>query len=182
MAAFLVQVFKTHPLENRPWSNVYRINAADLTAAVDGAVIIIPAEQAFHNAATQFTYARISSAVEGDDVYTTFPINEGGDRTDPADNLPLWNTVRVLINVFGGGRPSQKFYRLPLGEGDVNNYVIQSGVITLIQSTLTTLIDDMDNNGTPLQDPDGQNWGAVTVQERVQMRQLHRKRRRSTPA
>lgn len=181
MPLYVVQIFKQHPLEIRPWSNRYIIQATLLPEAASVATEIVTAEQAFHNQSTQFTYARVSTILPNDGFYVTVPINDNGNRVDPADNLPLWNTLRVDVSVVGGGRPSRKFYRLPLGESDVNNYVVQPTIISLVDTTLTALVASLQGGGTPLVDPDGQEWDAITVSNRVQMRQLHRKRRR-TPA
>jgi hypothetical protein len=40
---------------------------------------------------------------------------------------------------------------------------------------------DMSGNGTPLLADDSAAWLLATVQQEIQMRQLHRKRRRSLP-
>lgn len=181
MALYIIQVFKQHPLEPRAWSNRYLVESATLAAAEIAADEIVQAERAFHTEAVTFNYARVSTAAEGDDVYTTIPLGTLGIRTNPSDNLPLWNTVRVDIAVNGGGRPSRKFYRPPLGESDVNNYVVQAGIRSSIDAELNGLVASLTTAGTPLVDPDGQAWTTIAVQSRVQMRQLHRKRRRATP-
>ena len=178
MALFIIQSFKTHPLENRPWSNRYIVSAEDLQAARNAAISITAAEVLLHNQATVLTYARVSTLIPGDGSYVTVPTNAGGQRPNPTDNLPLWNTLRVDITVAGGGRPSRKYYRPPLGESDVNNYQIEPTIASLFTTTLNDLIGDLETNGTPLVDPDGQEWLNATTITRVQMRQLHRRRRR----
>lgn len=182
MPQFIIQVFKTHPLEVRPWSNRYIVEATSLAEASAQADTIAQAERVFHNQSTLFTYARTSSVTEGDSLYTTTPLNLGGLRADPTDNLPLWNVVRVDVTVLLGGRPSRKYYRLPLGENDVNNYIIIAGTQNLIGDAVNSLITTMIAASTPIVDPDGQDWFSATVVPRVAMRQLHRKRRRRPAA
>jgi len=40
------------------------------------------------------------------------------------------------------------------------------------------MIDDMTTNSTPLCDESGLAWGSASVQPAVQMRQMHRKRKK----
>lgn len=184
MPHYLVQIFKTHNFEPRPWSNVYQIDAASLVVATNAADMIATAERGFHKVSVTFLYARISTTTEGDDEYTTLPINLPGVIADPADALPLWNTLRADINVVGGGRPSRKFYRLPLGEAETNGMAILVGQRNQVITALTQLNSDLAALSVFLEDPQAQRWSVDTVLERIQMRQLHRRRRRiiSTPS
>ncbi len=182
MPIFGIQVFKTHPLNgSREWSNVYHVRTTSSLEAIGIADQIVAAEREFHNASTTFSRARAFSITEGDDDFRTTTYNEAGLRTDPPQNMPLWDTVRVDITVEGGGRPSRKFYRLPLGEADVVNLVVDGTLRSLIDTTLEGLRTTLDTATTPLVDLDDQPWTDVNAYGFVQMRQLHRKRRRSTP-
>lgn len=178
MPHYLVQSFKTHNFEPRPWSNVYQIDAASLVVATNAAQTIVTAERQFHKVSVTFTYARISDITTPGDIYATLPINLPGVIADPADALPLWNTVRADISVVGGGRPSRKFYRLPLGEAEATGMAVLVGVRNQIITTLTQLVSDLAAASVFLEDPQAQRWSVVSVQERIQMRQLHRRRRR----
>lgn len=179
--AFLVQIFKQHPLEPREWSNDYVVDAASLEAGVAAAAVIYNAEESFHNVATTFTRALVSSTVQFDNVFQSIVLNSPGERANPADNLPLWNTVRLDITATGGGRPGRKFYRLPLGESDVANYIIDSGLAGDIKAAMDGVVADLAALGSPWL-VNGERPAAETfVYSKVQMRQLHRKRRR-TPA
>jgi hypothetical protein len=180
MPIFAVQVFKTHPLNgSREWSNVYHVRCGTSLIAIGIAGEIVTAEKAFHNVSTTFTRARASSITPGDDDFQTQVYNEPGERTDPSQNYPLWDTVRVDITVVGGGRPSRKFYRLPLGETDVVNLVVDGTLRSTIDTALEALRVSLDTATTPLVDLDDQEWQDVAAAPNVQMRQLHRKRKRS---
>lgn len=182
MAIFGIQLFKTHPLNgSREWSNVYHVRCATSLIAIGIADEIIAAERTFHNVSTVFARARAFSITPGDDDFQTSVINENGLRTDPSQNYPLWDTLRVDITVVGGGRPSRKFYRLPLGEADVVNLEVDGTLRSSVDTALEGLRVSLDTATTPLVDLDDQPWQDVAAFHAVQMRQLHRKRRRRTP-
>jgi len=176
---FLVQIFKTHPLEPREWSNDYVVDAGTLEAGVAALAIIYVAESSFHNVATQFTHAIVSSTTPFDNVFQSVPLNTPGERTDPADNLPLWNTLRLDVSAAGGGRPGRKFYRLPLGESDVSNYIIGSGLLGDVKTAMDGVISDLSGLGSPWLIGEGREALETFPFNKVQMRQLHRKRRRT---
>lgn len=181
MPLFRVQVFKTHPLNgDREWSNDYFVRASTLTLASGAATTIRIAEQAFHNVATIFTKSRTSSVTPHDDAFVTEIVNEPGTRTNPSNNLPLFDVVRVDMSVVGGGRPSRKYYRLPLGTSDVANLVVDSTLRSTIDAALSALIADLNTAATPWVDPDDQEINDAAAAEKVGMRQLHRKRRKKT--
>jgi len=174
---YLLQVFKTHPLNTRPWSNDYKVDTSVLDTAIAALALVYSAETGFHNASTTFTHAVVSDLAVGSDVFSSVPLNSPGERSDPGDNYPLWNTLRVDITAAGGGRPGRKFYRLPLGEGDVTNYVVASGLRGTIKTALDGLIADLTSLGAPWVIGTGRDAVESFPQVNVQMRQLHRKRR-----
>lgn len=172
-------IYKKHPLEPRPWSNVYLVGTDDLATATAAMALIYAAETTFHNESTTFDHGVASVFPDSGGVFTSVPLNSPGDRTDPADNLPLWNTLRVDLTMDGGGRPGRKYYRLPLGESDVNNYVVNTGLTGSIKTTLDGLIADLTSLGAPWIDEDEQTVATSAPAARVQMRQLHRKRKKT---
>lgn len=176
---YKIQIFKKHPLEPRQWSNVYLVDTESLETATAAMALIYAAETAFHNEATTFDHSVASVWPDSGGVFISVPLNSPGDRADPADNLPLWNTLRVDLTMDGGGRPGRKYYRLPLGESDVANYVVNSGLLGDVKTTLDALIADLTSLGAPWVDNDVQTVAESLPNPRVQMRQLHRKRRRT---
>jgi hypothetical protein len=181
MALFRIQVFKRLAGTEREWTNVYLVDCEALVNAVTAGFDIKNAEEVFHHANVEFTRFRASSVAEGDEVFSTVPLDEVGLRPDDDEDLPLFNTVRVNFVAAGGGRPSVKFYRCPIEEEEQSNGIVDEGFRDDIVAALTTMITDLGDHDATLVDPDSQPLTSATAQARVQMRQLHRKRRRTAP-
>lgn len=180
MALYRIEIFKS--IGEEKWENVYLVDAGSLEAAVAAGAIIYPVEEDFHSTSVLFDYMRVSTVAEGDDIYTTVPLNTNGARGTAGDLLPLFNTLRADIQVAGGGRPSRKYYRGVIGESDQSAGIVASGIRTQVVTDLQSAIDDLSALGTPLVDPDSQEWVTPTAALRVQMRQLRRGARRTPPS
>jgi hypothetical protein len=176
-----VQVFKH--LGTTKWSNTYLLAAPDMDTAVAATTdAIIPGEKAFHRDIVTFDSARVSTYAEGDDEFVTIPINDTGDvATSGAQYLPLFNCTRVDISTSTGGRPSRKYYRIPVMEGDQQDGVFVSGYQSAINGFVQDILDGISTAGCTWVDPDSQALDTPSCVGAVQMRQLHRRRRR-TPA
>lgn len=176
MALFIIQIFKQ--LGNEKWSNRYIINSPALANAVTATATITLRERNFHATNVQFTHARVSTLASGDEVFQTVPLNAVGAMTIDGGQLPLWNCVRVDINV-GGGRPSRKFYRCPIDEGRTENGVVSGTFVSAITADINALIDEVQTlDSSALTDPDTQDWLDATVHGLLVNRKLHRRRRR----
>lgn len=181
MPLFKVEIFKQYQNEN--WANVYHLRAADIDEAASGVPILVAAERAIHLNTTEFVSARVADIAEGTDVFYSIPLGGFGSVGPGEAALPLWNTIRVDFAVTGGGRPSRKFYRGRLDETASSYLTVVTAVANQIDTELTDMITDLAANGTPYVDVDDQLVNNAVVYPRVQMRQLHRKRRRAaTPA
>jgi hypothetical protein len=179
MALFIVQVFK-QAFDQRPWSNVYFINAGDLSAATVLAGDLVTAERDLHYDVVTFLRYRVSNTIPGDDVFSVTSVGLPGTiSSSGADFLPLFNTLRVDFNVDGGGRPSRKFYRTPIAENEQTAGIIDASPLVTWQGRVTDFLDALGAAGIDWVDPDGQQIISGSVQRNVQMRQLHRRRRRS---
>lgn len=183
MAAFRLQVFKQLTGSDREWSNTYELEAVDLAEAVLIVPSIAAMEQDIHTSDVTITRALVNDKDPGTDVFSTIALNLTGTRTGGGDGayLPLFNTIRVDINVEGGGRPSRKFYRCPVLESDQQAGFVDPGVLGTIVGLVQAQIDANIGNAPRLVDPDGQGWIEAVGFAKVQMRQLHRKRRKTTP-
>lgn len=182
MALFILQIFKEGYGEK--WSNTYTLEASALAACLPLVDPVVDMEKSIHKEGVEFTYARVSDMVAGNDNFFTKPINDFGDVTATAPILPLFNTCRVDIDVEGFGRPSRKYYRLPLAEDEVANALIGGTTLSGVEAAVTGAITAVDTAGGgdgELVDPDGQSWIVATAQQKIQMRQLHRRRRRAAP-
>jgi hypothetical protein len=180
MALFSAQVFKEGHGEK--WSNRYIIEASGLAAAVACHGPIVEGELSVHKSTVTITAIRISDLNPATDQFVVVPYNSAGLVTATADILPLFNTCRIDVEVEGFGRPSRKYYRLPLAEDEQDDGVLSSVTGTAVADMVTQMITDVDTAGGgdgELVDPDGQSWISATHFTKVQMRQLHRRRRRS---
>lgn len=176
MAIYIIQLFKQ--LGNEKWSNRYLIESAVLQDAVNAVGSISARERNFHATNVQFTHARVSTLAQGDEIFQTVPLNVAGVMTVDGGQLPLWNCVRVDINV-GAGRPSRKFYRCPIDEGRTENGAVSGTFRTAIEADINALIDDVQTlDSSSLVDPDGQAWVDGTVHNLLVNRKLHRRRRK----
>lgn len=182
MALFKIQVFKSFQAGGREWTNVYHVNAADLLAAGSAAVIIWQHEQLFHKNQTLITKYRVSDETPGGTSFVVVPVNQPGTAGNAIGFWPKFNVVRVDFQAQGFGRPSRKYYRLPLIENDVNDDQLDGGLVAGILTNLSDMLADLNANGTPFVDPQLQLLGPPVVMPAVAMRQEHRKRRRTAPA
>lgn len=155
------------------WTNRYLVRAASLTAAAEGGSRIVAAERDMHTARAFFTQYRARTVAKNDGLFVNVPVAQSGLRAADTSYLPLFNVMRVDFQV-ASGRPSRKFYRFPLQEGDVNDGVIGAGLVSSISDRLSDLIAAMADANTPIVDPDDQDWLNLAIYTPVGMRQLRR--------
>jgi hypothetical protein len=178
-ANYKVEIFKSAYGEN--WANVYLIDASSLEAAQAAGALLYDAEVEFHLPAVTFDYMRVSTIAAGDNSYITVPLGNPGEGTSSGDVAPLFVTARFDVPVDGGGRPSRKFYRGVLSEVNYTANSVDAGWRSGIASIINTAVAAAGTLGTPVVDPQGQEWGTGVFYNKPQMRQLHRKRRSTTP-
>lgn len=177
MPLFKVDIEKL--LGQEYWTNRYIVNATDLQEGDDIGASIVAAEQEFHLTDVLFTKRRTSTLAPGGE-FTTTNINLPGNRAGSGTFLPLFNTLRVDLSVFGS-RPSRKYYRGVLTEGDISGDGVTTNFTPLLTLLLNVIADEA-STGEGVVDVDGQLITSVGVYPRVQMRQLRRgRRRRTTP-
>src|SRR4029450_13705014 len=183
MAIFRVQVFKSLDSSDREWSNTYLCEAD----TIDTVAAVLPdvgdAEGQMHLDNVTVTRARVSDIEPDPDLFQIVTLGVVGSRGTAGDGdwLPLFNAVRVDIDVAGGGRPSRKYYRSPLLGGDRARGVLEDTVITFFNTAVAQIITVFETGSAPLVDPDGQALVTPHTFSKVAMRQLHRKRRKATP-
>jgi hypothetical protein len=181
MPRFLAQTYKTHP--KGKWSNVYGFVAATLAAATADMVdILTNLEKPLLHPSVVLASIRISSAIPFDDSFTITPIGENGTSADAADLLPFFNCVRVDIGVIGGGRPSRKYWKGLLTETLVTGMQVTPGALAAIETGFNGAIAAAEAAVMAFSDNDGQDWDTAVAVADVQMRQMHRKRRKKVVA
>jgi hypothetical protein len=175
-----VGVFRVQPHyirgANEKWSNVWHCFAASVVDAGDAAtgVMLDPLRSVLNPDCTLVDFL-ISD--ESSSAFSVISVNQIGTSDAGGDMLPLFNSVKVLFPV-SLGRPDLKYIKGFLTEdlqtdGNVNSATV-GGVATIFQD----LINAMVANSTGLCTGDGVGYGTTAVQIPVQMRQMHRKRRR----
>jgi hypothetical protein len=102
-----------------------------------------------------------------------------GTNGDVGQLLPLFNSIRVLFPILSGGRADYKFIKGMLTEGMQDNGLVSGAVETVLEDLFGTLVTDMSTAGANLVSDTLEGWSVVTVQQAVQMRQMHRKRKRT---
>lgn len=174
MALFQIDVEKLYAGEY--WTNVYHVEAASLLDAVPMAAAIKEIERAVHKTSVTFTKARISDS-SANPEFTTVVYNQAGLHVNATDVVPLWNTVRVDLQRFGG-RPGRKYLRLPIHEDQTQGLNLTATMQTFIDTSYCNPMEGLGYVRT--------STGAVVqswfCSPAIQMRQLRRgSRRRTSP-
>lgn len=170
-----IQVFFTRN-GDRFWTNVFHVNATDLDAAAGFANTVLVDALAANLSAT---FSIVKTVVDhlADDTFATTPLSIPGASSSGGEQ-PLFNTVKVNISVAGHGRNDGKFIRGYLNETVVEDAQILATPRGVYEDAFNGLIADATASGVDLVDADGNLWLVATVQAAVQMRQLHRRRKK----
>lgn len=160
------------------WTNVYHISADSLIDARDGGqAVLVPSLLAILHPDGVLHKLLVSDPLSDD--FSEVAIESAGTSSDSGSLLALFNCIKVLFQPADLGRPDIKFIKGYLTESLQVDGMVEPTAAAGVDSTLTTALADMLDNGTPLCSQNGALWGNVSVQAAVQMRQLHRRRRRT---
>jgi hypothetical protein len=160
------------------WSNVWHVSGADLTGAADafeteGAPDLLPL---LDNSATMVS---LLVSDEAGPTFLTRNLNAAGTNTGSGDLLPLFNSCKAFFDDGSFGRPDYKYFKGFVTESIQTAGVLTSGAQGYVVSQLGTLIADMITAGYPLVSSDNDQYATASVQADVQMRQMHRKRKKT---
>jgi hypothetical protein len=151
------------------WTNVYWVAANTMADAITAANSLCTAELALYYNHTVLTKARIDDGNENTDISNTVIKNQTGTRgANTTDMLPLFICARVDFGATDGGRPSRKYLRAVLAEGDTGMAALTTGVLTLLANYGLAVV------GTTACDPQGFDLTAASPFTAPQMRQLRR--------
>lgn len=178
MAVFEIQVKYQRGIGEK-WSNVWRVDAADLltaSSAGNGAFLSDLTPLLDSSCKIVEVLAR-TPGVPG--AFITTALDLAGTSTGSGSILPLFNSVKVLFPDIAGGRPDYKYLKGFLTESISENEQVSSGALGVVESQLIAAIGALSDAGAPPVNPRGHNYSLVTPQAAIQMRQMHRKRRRS---
>ncbi len=166
-------------LQGEYFTNRYIIQAPTLADASNAAASIAGYERSIMAAAVLFTRYRVSDGAPGTDVYQVNNLNYYGQFVSDLNLLlPLFNVVRCDFSTAGGGRPSRKYLRGCIGEGDVTFNDINAGRITAITTNYIAPLMAL----LPFVDVDAQQFSSGSVYPKVGMRQLRRASKRKAIA
>lgn len=160
------------------WSNDWLTDDATIENAQDLAAVLQTFERNIHMAVVTFLYIRVSSYIPGDRTFRHLETNLPGLITT-GEYLPLFNTVRMNLGT-ANSDPGRKYFRCPINESNTGNGAILPAYITTLNTAINTHLITT-NALTHLVTPKGNRVTNATIYPFVQMRQLHRRRRKKIP-
>lgn len=156
------------------WTNVWHVNAASLTEAINVGESLAEIEAALLPEYVSIDKIVATTMPSGAFVSETVAIV--GTRTQGSGDEPLPMFNRYQINLIpDAGYHGKKFLAL-LREPDQNNGNLTAGAITYITTNVLAPLGEL-----PICSPSGTPYTTVAVGQRVAMRQLRRARKRTTP-
>lgn len=180
MAVMRVQVFYEYGARAK-WTNVYHCTGTAVGAVKEDFLAEgVPLLIALLDPACSIRKILVSDLAGPDFVEAA--VNTDGDHFGSGTILPLFNRAKVEFDTGGSGRPDIKYLGGFVGEDNSDANGLSDAAIVEIVSAYTDMIDAIATAGSPLASENGDLWVSVSVQRAIQMRQLHRKRRRTAPA
>ncbi len=170
-----IEIFKRYQSET--WDNSYLVVAGSMGAAETIAAALVAFERSFHLTPVIFDYVRTSTTIVGDRTFDHLVLNVNG-LMDVAGGilLPLFNTLRLDLRT-DDSDPGRKYYRMCfVAENIESDLTLKPAFLTARQSLIDGLTDTPASLGvvTPKgNDVINQKWA-----DTVQMRQLHRRRKK----
>jgi hypothetical protein len=113
------------------------------------------------------------------DSFFTEDRNNLGTYSSSGSLLPFWNACKLIFPPSDFGRPDLKYMKGVVGENVQTDGLLSTGFQTDMDNACSAMIADMIANATPLCSANGDFYETVSVQPLVQMRQMHRKRKKS---
>jgi hypothetical protein len=176
MPVYRTQVFYARAV-NEKWTNVYHIDAASLTDAATAVDTAMTANLlAILNTTCQLVKYLVSDPTSAAFIET--PKNLAGTNGDGGTLLPLFNSVKARYPTDALGRPDYKFYKGYITEDSHVAGELTSGSITTLEGALSNMLADMVLASATFVSHEGDLWSDPIVQPAVQMRQMHRKRKK----
>lgn len=178
MATMRLQVFYQRG-EGDKWTNVYHVDASTLGAVITNFnSIMLPVLIDLLSPSCRIVKVLASSLA--DDTFIEDSVETAGTSGFTDSLLPFFNCAKVLIATASLGRPDVKFIKGWLTEAMTASGVIDPARVSEITTAFNDMINDMDTGATPLVADDGGAWVDASTQPNIQMRQMHRRRRRTT--
>lgn len=172
-ASWRVEIHKS--LAGEQWANDWLVNDVAMSDAVDVATQLVAFEQHVHMSIVNFDYVMVTSRAVGDRVFRHIPLNFPG-LLDLAEYLPLYCTARFDMATEDSDS-CRKYFRTPLAEGWQSNGIIAGGIITTLSAAAATYLESP-GVYEHIRSPRGNIVTGGSWSNKVQMRQLHRHKRK----
>jgi hypothetical protein len=170
----LYQVDVEKVIGSETWTNVYHVEASDVSAAQTAGNLIVAAERKVHFSSVIFTAMRVRLAGLHH-AGTVFTLNLAGTRTSAGLLMPLFNVARLDF-ANGTARPARKYLRGGLGVSDVGaGYIITGAGLTAFGVYASDILAI-----AAMRDPQGRSFTGVVLSPLVGMHQLRRGNRRKS--
>lgn len=177
MTVFRAQVnYRTN--SGGKWSNVYHLRSTligDVRANFEA--VAVPVLLQFLHPANTLVSLLVSS--DSDDTFISDTLELAGTSADGGSQLPLFNSAKVFVSTAATGRPDYKFVKGWLTETLVEDGELEATARNGIKTAFQDMVTDIAAEDSPFVSESDDLWGIVSVQSRVQMRQEHRRRRRT---
>jgi hypothetical protein len=184
MPRFIIDIQKQHHTTKQTWGNRYIVECAAITNASDAASDLQTFEEEIHFNNIDFISRRISTQVEGDDVFIVVGPSGTGAQTLDGNEMPLFCTLDVVLNAFAGGRHGYKFYHTGFGTGTYDNdFTYDDGYLGIVTTAWTALFSALGDDDVTLVSPDGsKTYTSMTPVAEVKSHQFTKASKRSLPA
>jgi hypothetical protein len=175
MPHFLANIEKLIGAEK--WTNVYYLQADDLTDAITAADQIIGIERNVLKSTVTVSHLLVSEREQPFRNYFSGARNLAGTVTPTSGELPLplWNTVRCEFQPSNHGKPDVKQLRLPLYTDEIAT--IQTLNSTFRTGIQTSYVNQLVSLGF-IEDDAGNAWVSGLARPEIFDRQLKKRRRK----
>jgi len=161
------------------WSNVYHTDGDGLVADKFAWTSAgIPILAGLLHSSARITRVLVSDPDPDVPDFTESVVNVAGTSAFTDSRLPLFNCVKAFFQTGGLGKPDYKFYKGWLTEALNDSGQITESDRADFETELASLISAMDDAGAILCSENGEHWITNSVQPEIQMRQMHRKKKR----
>ena len=157
-------------------SNRYWILATDIPDGLSKGLVIANLHRTLFTSGFVVSGIRVSTPLEGDNLFGTMPLNLPGTRSTSGSPMPPWNRFRVDFQ-HGFKRPLRKFLIAPQ-TGDISGDSFQSATIAYVNENYCVPIVGLEY----VVDRSGALVESASLNPVVGMRQLRRgSKRKTTP-
>ena len=171
-----IEIHKRYNAEK--WANDYLTDDLTIEDAQDLANELLSWEKNVHQTTVLFEYILISTYAKEDRVFRHLTINQFG-LVGAVDSLPLYCTLRLDLPT-ADSDPCRKYYRAPVAESQQANGFLMVDYLNAINTGANNQLVVSDVVSHIVSNKGNKVIGA-TFHNTVQMRQLHRRRKKKQP-